>query len=290
MAFTPRSWQVILASIIANITANPVLASLITNTSPVSHWRLWAFIQALLSNTNEQAAAVFVDEVEQRIALGHAATPPWIQAQIFLFQYNVNVGYLIQITDGITVGYANIVPADRIISNCAVVPNLTGQLKVKVTTGTPAAALSANQIIALNSYLKNFLSPNQQYSIVSTNGDQLRISGTVYFNGQINGAVQQQLITALNDYMATFSTTLTGGGSFNGLAKVSDIEKTILAIPGVVDWVPTQITITPIVGVPTNLIIGSAIIQRSYQAYSGYLIEDVTNPFSSTITFASAVN
>jgi hypothetical protein len=239
---------------------------------------------------NEQAAAVFVDEVETIINEGHPQTAPWIQAQIFLFQYNVNVGYLVQVSNGITIGYADIVPADRIISNCAVVPNSSGNIKIKVTTGSPAGALNANQVIALQSYLTNFLAPNQQYQIITVAGDKLWLAGTVYYNGQLNAAIQANVIAVINDYLTLFSTSQNAGGSFNGLAKISDIDQIILAVPGVVDWVPSQMTITPVVGVPTNLIIASTVLQRSYQAYSGYLIEDPAQLFSATINFVPATN
>lgn len=288
--FQARSWQTIKAMILQSIASNAVLAPELTSNSPVAQWNNWAFEQALLSNTNEQAAVVFVDEVEQRIAMGHAQTAAWIQAQVLLFQYNTAVGYLVQVTDGITIGYATITPADRIISNCAVVAKVNGALIIKVTTGVPAAALSSNQKIALNSYLTNFLSPNQSYSILSVAADQLRISGVVYYNGQLNVTVQNNVISALNAYITAFSTSQALGGSFNGLVKVSDIAKVIEGVEGVVDWQASQITMTPVVGVPTNLVFASTQLARSYQTYSGYVKEDVTNPFLSTITFSAANN
>jgi len=288
--FAARTYQTILATIKANIAASPVLSSLLTNVSPVSEWQLWAFQQSLTSALNEQAAVVLVDEIETIAGQGHPQTAPWIQVQVLAFQYNVNVGYLVQVTNGITIGYATIVPADQIISNCAIVVSLFGHITIKVTTGSPASALSTNQKIALGSYLTNFMSPNQQYSILSTTGDQLWIAGVVYYNGQLNGSIQHPIITALNAYLATFSTSQALGGSFNGLVKVSDIEKVIFGVTGVTDWVPSQITITPAVGSPTNLIITSTQLARSYQTYSGYVIEDAINTFLTQITFNAANN
>lgn len=290
MAFQARTWQTILASIKANIAANPVLAPILNNISPVSNWQLWAFMQSLTSALNEQAAVVFVDEVETIIGQGHPQTTPWIQQQVLLFQYNTSVGYLVQVTNGITIGYASTVPADQIISNCAVVPSLTGHIVIKVTTGNPAGALSTNQKIALNSYLTNFLSPNQIYSILSTTADQLWIAGVVYYNGQLNGSIQNTVITAINAYITSFSTSQAQGGSFNGLVKITDIAKVIEGVTGVTDWQPSQITVTPAVGVPTNLMFANAILARSYQTYSGYVKEDAINTFLTTISFVAANN
>lgn len=289
MAFQPRLWQLIQQQIKANVAANPTLAAELTSTSPVSHWQLWTFVQALASNLNEQAAAVFISEVEAIITQGAPQTAPWIQAQILLFQYNTATPYLVGINNGV-VGYATVAPADRIISNCAVVPGNIGIVTIKVTTGNPAGPLNASQIIALKSYLTNFLSPNQQYTLVSSAADKLQVWGTVYYNGQLNASIQGSVIQALTNYITAFSTSQESGGSFNGLAKVSDIAKVIEDVEGVVDFVPSQITVTPSTGSPVNLILANTLLARSYNAYSGYLINDPGNPFSSTLTFTPAQN
>ncbi|HWY10588.1 MAG TPA: hypothetical protein VN026_04635 [Bacteroidia bacterium] len=289
MSFLPRTWQIIQNYIKKNVANDPTLSTQLTSTSPVSHWQLWSFQMALTSNLNEQAASVFIDEVETIIAQGAPQTALWIQAQILLFQYNVNTPYLIGINNYIP-SYQNVVPADRIISNCAVVVNGNGLIFIKVTQGSPASQLTANQSRALKSYLTNFLSPNQAYNIISTTADQLWIKGTIYYNGQLNASIQGAVISALNIYITQFSTSQATGGSFNGLVKVTDIAKIIEGVIGVVDWVPAQITITPSIGSPTNLILANNQLGRSYITYSGYVKEDAVNTFLTQLTFIPANN
>lgn len=285
--FTPRIWQLIQRQIKASIATDPTLSSELTSTSPVSHWNLWTLIQALTSNLNEQAAAVFVDEVDTIVSQAYPNTAPWIQSQILLFQYSTTSPYLVAITNKI-VAYHVIVPSDRIISNCAVTVGLVGIITIKVTTGSPAAALNASQIIALGSYLTNFLSPNQQYKLISTTADSLWIAGTVYYDGQLNATIQGNVITALNEYITKFSTSQTSGGSFNGIVKVSDIEKIILGVIGVTDWVPSQISITPAIGSQQDLVLAYTTIERSFGTYSGYVQEDPGNLFANTLTFSAS--
>lgn len=288
MSFTPRQWQIIQNQIKANIAAKTELSGL-TSESQAAHWQLWTFIMALGSNLDEQAMTVFFDEIETIIAQGAPQTPPWIQARILEFQYNTATPYLVAVNNNI-VSYPVIVLADRIISNCAVVPNNAGAINVKVTTGNPAGTLNADQLTALKSYLTNFLAPNQVVNLISVAADQLWVKGTVFYNGQLNASIQDSVISALNAYITKFSTSQSAGGSFNGLVKVSDIEKIILAIPGVTDWVAEQVTVTPVVGSVTNLVLAGTQVFRSYGTYSGYVANDSTNPFSTQLTFTPANN
>ncbi len=290
MAFTPRQWQIIQQQIIANKVAAPELNGL-TSDSQAAHWQLWTFIQSLASNLNEQAMTVFFDEIETVISQGYPQTAPWIQQKILEFQYNTATPYLVGVNNGV-VGYQTIVPEDQIISNCAVVATTSGVLNIKVTTGNPAGALNSNQVIALQSYLTNFLDPRQFCRIVSVAADQLWIAGKVYYNGQLNASISDSVIAALNNYISQFSTSQASGGSFNGYVKVSDIEKVILSVPGVTDWEASQITLTPnVIGAsPTNLVLAKQQINRAQYAYSGYLVNDPSNPFSSTLQFLPASN
>jgi hypothetical protein len=233
--------------------------------------------------------SVFFDEVETIVSQGTSQTAPWIQNKILEFQYSTSTPYLLEMIDNIMT-YPSIVNADKIISNCAVTVSGVGNLTIKVTSGNPAIPLNSSQLVALNSYLTNFLNPNQQKKIISVAADKLAIYGTVYYNGQLNSSIQGSVIAALNNYITKFSTSQTSGGSFNGLVKSSDIAKIIEGVLGVVDWQPAQITATPIVGTSTNLMIGSTIYKRSYAAYSGYIENDGSNPFSTTLIFVPANN
>lgn len=288
MAFTPRLWQTIQNQIKAAIAAEPGLSGL-TSQSQAAQWQLWTFNEAVASNLNEQAMAVLLDEMETIISQGAPSTSPWIQQKVLLFQYNTSTPYLVSYNNGI-IGYDTTVIADQIISNCAVVVSSSGVVTIKVTTGSPAGPLNSSQLIALGSYLTNFLNPNQRVNVISINPDKLWITGTVFYNGQLNSSIQDSVNTALSDYITAFSTSQSLGGSFNGVVKVSDIEKVILGVAGVTDWVPTQITLTTDSGAATNLILASTQVRRSFSAYSGYVINDPAHDFSTTLTFTPANN
>ena len=290
MSFTPRTISQIQKQIISTKESLPDLDGL-TSTSSVAYWNLMTFIQAVASNLNEQAMAVFLDEIESVVALSVPGTAPWIQNEVLKFQYNTSTPQVVEVKEDFTIGYATVIPADQIISNCAVIVSSTGVLNIKVTTGVPAAPLNASQLVALNSYLNTVLAAGQYINVVSQNPDELAVYGTVFYNGQYNAAIQANVIAALDAYILKFSTSAQSGGSFNGLVKLSDIENVILAVDGVVDWQPSQVTVTAFGSLaPVNLVLSNTIISRSALAYSGYLKNDSANPFSATLSFAVAQN
>lgn len=289
MAFIPQKIKQIQAQIMASKADQPALSGL-TSTSATAYWILWSFITAVAIGLLQQIMAIFFDEIETVVAESVPGTPPWIQNEVLKFQYSTDTPQAVQINADFTIGYAVINATLRIISNCAVVVTGTGVLNIKVTTGSPAAPIDSNQNIALFSYLNTVLPAGQNITIVSVNADEVAAYGTVYYNGQYNASIQANVIAALNSYIATFSTSTALGGSFNGTVKISDIENVILGVPGVVDWVPSQISVTPSGFGSVDLILASTIISRDYQTYSGYIKNEVANPFSSTLLFAVAQN
>ena len=289
MAFTARSWQTIQAQMLQEKASLPDLNGL-TSISAVAYWRLWTFICAVAISLEEQIMVIFFDEIETVVSESVPGTAPWIQNEVLKFQYNVTTPQVVQVNSDFTIGYAVVNTLFQIISNCAVIVTGTSVLNIKVTTGSPAGALTANEVIALTSYLNTILPAGQIINIITGVADELAIYGTVFYNGQYNASIQANVIAALNTYISKFSTSTSVGGSFNGEVKISDIENVILAVPGVVDWLPTQITATAFGASPFNLIAGSTVYSRNYQAYTGYIKNEVANPFSSTLLFSVANN
>jgi hypothetical protein len=263
----------------------------LTSTSTVAYWSLKLFIVSVGIAFMEQLQDVFLIDIEGLISSQVPGTAPWIQGQVIKFQYNATTPDAV-VQDPVTyiVSYPVVNTADLIISNCAVVVNSRGQINVKATTGTPPGPLSTPEKTALLSYLNTILPAGQNINLISVAADTLGLWGTVFYNGQFNAAIATNVQNALAAYIASFATSQASGGSFNGIVKVSDIEKVILAVPGVVDWVPSQITVTASGGTPINLVTASAIVARSLVAYSGYIVNDPGNLFSATLSYQVASN
>ena len=271
MAFQPRSIAQIQASIIASKNSQAALNPL-TSTSQVSYWNLWSWIMAVAIALLEQIMLIFFGEINTIEAMSHGGTAAWIQAQILLFEYP-NV---VTINPDFSINYNPVNTALQIISNCAVTASNSGVLTIKATTGgTTPTVLTSNQIIALQSYLDTIISPNQFYIIISQTADIMVLIGTVFYNGQFNATIQTNVIAALNNYIAQFTTLPANGGNFNGVVKMSDIENVILGVQGVVDWQPLTISITPSVGSPppSYLINNGLIVSRNFQTVAGYIAE-----------------
>ena len=274
-----RTIAVIKAQILASVAADSDLAVL-TSQSQTAYWRLWCYIQAVAINLFEQIIDLFTIEIETLIASNVPATVPWIRAEVLLFQYSAANPQVVQINDDFSVGYATVDETLQIISNCAVVPKNNGQIDIKVATDSPPTQLSAPQVVALSAYIDDILPAGALYNVVNAAADTLRIDGTIYYNGQYNGTIQADVEAALATFMASLP--------FNGVIKVTDIIQALLDVAGVTDVNLSQITVVGDNGVTTNLILASTEVVRSVQTYSGYVIEDVGNPFSTTLTYAVA--
>lgn len=276
MSFTPQTWQQIQANIIAQKQSQSALNGL-TSTSKVAYWNLWTFIFAVAANLLQQTWAILVGEIEADVSKEVPGTAPWIQAQLLAFQ----AGDIVQINSDFTIGYPAPDPTAQVITAAAVVVTPSGNILAKVAGGSPLAPITSPQITELTSYLQTILPAGQGVSVISANADTLQVTANIYYNGQYNSVIQANVITALNAYMSLVP--------FNGLVKISDIEKTILGVSGVVDVVFTTIYCVPVLGSPIYLVQAGTTINRSYQTYSGYLTNAASpNDFASTLTFIVA--
>ena len=219
-------------------------------------------------------------QIETTVASAVPGTAAWIQAQVLAFQD----GNTIQINPNFTFVYP--APASPTpITAAAVVVSPSGGINIKVAQGAVGSqtALSGGQLTELTAYLNAILPAGMNPNIISVAADTLQVNAVVYYNGQFNLVIQANVIAALNAYMASLP--------FNGLVRISDIEKVILGVQGVTDVVFTQITCTPVAagGAAVNLIAGSTTIVRSYQTYAGYLVNAApTNDFANTLSFVVA--
>jgi len=271
---TPRSWQTIQAQIIASKQAQASLSGL-TSPSQVANWRLWTFIVAVAQSLLEQIFALLQIEIETTVATAAPETAAWVQAQVFLFQYSASLSQVVQINSDFSISYPVIDPTLRIITNCAVLSNGNGGLIIKVTKS--GGVLSGPEIAALTSYLNEILGADISFSIVNKVPDILDIIGTIYYIGQYSGTIQNDVVNAITNYLATLK--------FNSTIKLSDIMDVIRNVGGVTDFKPDNIYATPNGGTASYLVNTSLIISREYQTVSGEIIIDAVNPISTSVAF-----
>ncbi len=265
MAYQARTWQTIQAEIIASKQAQSSLSGL-TSPSQVSNWNLWTFIVAVSQSLLEQIFSLLQIEIETTVATAAPETAAWVQAQVFLFQYSASLSQVVQINSDFSISYPVIDPTLRIITNCAVLSNGNGGLIIKVTKSGGVILDPATELPALTSYLNEILGADISFSIVNKVPDILDIIGTIYYNGQSSGTIQNDVVNAITNYLATLK--------FNSTIKLSDIMDVIRNVGGVTDFKPDNIYATPNAGTASYLVNTSLIISREYQTVSGQITYD----------------
>lgn len=230
---------------------------------------------------------VLIDALQASIQVisdsGHPGNIAWVQKQILNFQYTDT---LILINNA--PAYATINLANRIVTQCAVIQTASGILNIKVAKGTGTLGpLAAPELSALKDYYFGtttsqgigFAGVNSVF--ISLNPDRLFVQGTIYFYGQfVQATVSAAVITAINNFLASFSTT-----SFNGIVYIIKLTDAIQAVPGV-----SRVAYTSIKGRDASTPLGSATtidFQQSYSTLAGYIISEDTggSDLASTLTF-----
>ena len=251
-------------------------------------WGMFIYIVAVCVSLLENIISLVVGEIETIVGQAVPGTAAWIQYMVTIFEYNASSPDIVIVNPDFTVGYANPNVNDQIVSQCAVQVNGGGLVLVKVATGSPPAPLdgapgtSGPQCQSLIGYLNTILPAGMSFQLSNLLADILQVNAIIYYNGQYTAVIQQNVIAALTEYMATLP--------FNGYVKASAIEEAILAVPGVIDVTISQVTCTPNGGSPTNLILAGALLTREYQTYAGYIVNDPSNLFSNTLSFQVTTN
>lgn len=279
-----RSITIIQQQILDNIASDVTLGTLLTSTSKRAIYRLIAFIIATAINLLEQLIDIFTLNVQTISASAAPATPAWLQAQIFKFQYSATTPQTIQLIN-FAPSYPTVDTTLQIVSRCSVSTTASNQVQIKVATGTTPAALNTAQLNALKAYVNP---PNGvgiagvTYNITSSNSDKLYIQANIYYRGDYSAVISTNVINAINAYLAALP--------FNGQMKLSDLETNVRAVTGVNDVVFVNVSAradSVAFGSGTYLIQGQQVISRLWNTVSGYMVGETTTgqDFASTITF-----
>ncbi|MBS1506029.1 MAG: hypothetical protein JSS79_05225 [Bacteroidetes bacterium] len=211
-------------------------------------------------------------EINAKINSQISGTSPWYQTKCLEFQ----LGDTLQ-ADGT---YATLDATKQIISRCAVVDINDGSLTIKVAKGSigSESALSNQELTQFSTYMQKIKFAGTALNIISLNADQIKITGTVYFNGiYAMSDMQTSVINALNNYLAN-------GLTFNGNLLVNQLIEEVLKVQGVYDFYISDMT--AIVGVNTYT------VTREYETFAGYITQatGTGNTFLETISFVPQVN
>jgi hypothetical protein len=259
--------------ILDNIASDPTLGTVLTSTSKRAIYRLLAFIVATAINLLEQLMDVFSANVESIAATASPATPAWIQAQVFKFQYSSTIPQTVQLIN-FAPSYPVIDTSLQIITRCSVTTTVASQVQIKVAKETTPVALEAAELTALQAYINPPFGigiAGITYNIISENSDKLYIKANIYYSGNYASVINGNVITAINNYLAALP--------FNGKVKLSDLEIAIRAVTGVNDVLLINVSARPdatAFGSGTYLIQNQQTISRVWNTVSGYIVPETT--------------
>lgn len=280
-----RSISVIQNQILANIAADSILGPLLTSPSSVALFNLFSYIVATSEATEEQLYDAFVTQIEAQIAQAAPMTPQWIQHQVLTWQYSSTTPQIIQLNTETFAPYWPVVnPSLYLVTRCAVIPGVFGQVLIKVAKGSTPTQLVSGELNALQSFVNTIGAAGIIYNAVSYAADLLSTAVTVYYQGSYASVIQANLLAAYNAYLASIP--------FNGTVTVSGIETALLGVTGVNDVVLNDISARPATtafgsGVP--LVTNNQWVLRQWPTMAGYIQDEVTTgqDFISLLTLQS---
>jgi len=279
-----RSIETIQNQIIAYKEAEPELA-LASSVSRRAKWRLWTYVFAQAQNVLEQLWDGKKTEIETQVRNTPAGTAPWIQAQMFLFQYDATVTQTVQLdTTTLVYEYPTVNELFRIITRCSVTAGIDKVVTIKTAKGTTPAALSTGEKNAAQSYIDTIAPASITYNVVSTAADKLYLEGSIYYQGQYAATIESAVEAAIDTYMANIP--------FDGVVKLVDLEAAIRNVTGVNDVFLTNVAARAdgtAFGSKTYLVQANTQLLTQWQTVAGYIIEETTSgeTFADKLTYVA---
>lgn len=281
-----RSTATINQAMLADIAADTTLSASFTSTSTTAIWRLFVYIYAMAINLFEQALDLYqanADKTVSGTAVGSLAN---IQYRVFNFQYDVSTNPLTNIAivnPDWSVGYPIVNSTFRIITRCAVIPDINKNITVKVAKAEPPIAMSGAEITVLDGYLSAILPAGVTHTIVSQASDKISIVADIYFDGQYFQTILATITANLNNYLRLLP--------FNGVVTVAALEDVIMKTTGVKDCEIKQVycredtTVFANATLIYNAQTGIYTNARVWNTIAGYIVQDaVPNDFATTLT------
>lgn len=222
--------------------AEPDLAE-ITTTSQTGIATLWKYVFAQAQNLLEKLWDRKAVELDAIVAASAPGSSAWMQAKSRLFQY----GDSIELIDGVP-QYAEIDEDKQIITRVAVVRTGAGAIDIRVAKDDPPVPLSAPELAAFQSYWTDTGDGTNQgvgiapagadITCVSLAADKVYIEGIIYYNARKANVIEDDVMTALNNYLAGITSSTVFGGMANGVLRLNELVAAVKAVDGVEDfWV-----------------------------------------------------
>jgi hypothetical protein len=277
-----RTVNEIKKTILDAFAANPYLVyvdnqgitrNITDNTSMYALFDAFAFCIAMAIGIVEQLMDKYVEVIEAIVGRSAAASATWLQARMFQFQYSATNPQIVSLISGIP-QYPAVDETLQIIDACAISVDVRNNVNIKCATGSPLAALDAQQIAAAQSYVNLIGVDGINYVIISQAPDRIYIDATIYYNGMYSSTMLQTVIDTVTAYFQQLSVD-----RFDGTLLMSDIERLIRSITGVNDVVLNNIKARKfdvVYASATPLIANTATLQRSYNSVAGYMIPEDT--------------
>lgn len=246
--------------------------------------RLWTFIVAATIAIFEQVQDAFKSDLEKDLAAAPPASAAWLQKEAFKFQYSATTPQYLTVDDTNGVYYATIREDLRIITRCAVQTTLSNNVKIKVAKSEPPGPLSGPELSAFIGYIRDKGAAGINYTCTSTDADRIRIEADVYYAGIYGSIIFDNVQAALNAFYKSIP--------FNGILKISDLERAIRNAPGVTDVVIKDVKVRKnavVLASATSLVTLNQVTRREWQTVAGYIIEEDTaaNTLTDTLNLIS---
>lgn len=262
------------------------ILAFITNTSKRSIWRLLTAVASNCVALNEQQMDILVAEIEADILLSAPATPNWLQDKALnYFQYSATTPQIVQLVNFLP-KYPIEDPSLRIITRCSVRTVPSSNVLIKVAKGASPVALLPAESAALQNFYTTIGDAGINYKVSSMDGDLIYIKADIYFQGQYSAIISTNVVAAINDFLAYLSTV-----QFDGLLKISDLERAIRNVTGVNDVVLHEVKVRNPTSAPTwsmgiYLVNNDTLLIREYNPISGYILPET----QATYTFSTTLN
>lgn len=258
--------------------------STLDSPSQTAIYTLWKFITSSIINFVEQLWDAKKTEIEDVVKVGIVGTDAWLQDRVLKFQYDSVTPQVVEIGSDFSINYPIIDEDLRIVTRCAVKTTSQRVVLVKAAKSEPPVALSGLEKSSLEGYLDDINFAGVNYVVTSLASDKMYFKANIYYNGQFASVISDNVVAAINAYLASIP--------FNGTLRVTDLIDAIKSVTGITDVLIEDLALradTIAFVDKTYLVQAQTTIIPLYQTIAGYVEEETTSgaTFADTLTFTA---
>lgn len=244
--------------------------------SKVDPWRSIAWVVASILNAFEVLFALFKKETTVEARSNRIGTADWWLRTVYEFQFGDNV----QLQAGKPY-YPVIDENKQIITNAShQVQAGINLIKVVKSAFPDFEPLSNSEADALRSYLKRVAPPGIGWGVITDEAEQIKIVGSVFYDGTENQATVQAAVEAVIDNYIKYMPVEGDNNIFNGTFVRNELIDQVRDVDGVKDFSLTEVIIT-VNGIDKEP-------NRIYQPISGWMRIADGFPLDQTIEYYAA--